>query len=386
MRIAIDARMMGAETARGIGRYVHELLGAMLEVAPEHRYVVVSRTKEHSFVSHPSVETVVADVAWYGAGEQLRMVKVLRLTRADIVHVPHWNVPLLYRGPLVITVHDLLLRHEPTSAKASTRGLLVRSVKRVGYRLVLDHAVSTAKRILVPSQFVADDVRSFYPDAAKRLVLTGEGMPRVDAIGGTVMPFEQEPGVGYLLYVGSAYPHKGLADLLAAWQKLSAEYPRLILKLAGELDVFMQHLRHQVEQEQLPRVEFLGRVSDTELHELYRGAVAFVYPSHFEGFGLPPLEAIAAGCPVVSSDAGPLPDVLSTQGATFFRAGDVDAMLAAVREVVAEPYEARQHLPELARALSQRHAWKLVAERTLASYQAVLAERTSWQKHPRRKT
>ena len=378
--------MMGAEATRGIGRYIQELLGAMLEVAPEHRYVVINRTKEHSFASHPSVETVVADVPWYGVGEQVRMSSVLRSTRADVVHVPHWNVPLLYRGPLVITVHDLLLRHKPTSAKASTRGILTRSIKQVGYRIALDHALSSAKRVLVPTQFVADDVKTFYPSVTKRLVVTDEGMPKLDTLAGTVQPMEVEPGVGYLLYVGSAYPHKGLTDLLVAWKSLSQEYPRLILKLAGELDVFMQRVRHQSEQMSLPRIEFLGRVSDAELHELYRRAVAFVYPTHFEGFGLPPLEAIAAGCPVVSSDAGPLVDVLSPQGASFFRAGDVDAMLAAVRQVVGDPYSARQHLPELARALSKKHDWKRVAERTLASYTEVISESPSWQKLPRKKS
>lgn len=361
MRIAIDARMMAPGNTRGIGRYVEELVRAMLAAAPEHQYVLIVRSAEHPFAGHPSVETIVADIPWYGLAEQIRMPGVLRSARADRILIPHWNVPLLCPRPFVVTIHDLLLRHAPHSAKASTRSAPVRWIKRIGYRITLAHALRSAERILVPTRFVAKDVATFYPAVGSKIVVTGEGMPKLEArhsVLGTP---------SYLLYVGSAYPHKGVQDLLNAWSGISAKHPDLSLKIAGELDVFMKHLRNEAVKRDLPRVEFLGRVSESQLAGLYDHASAFVFPSHFEGFGLPPLEAIAHGCPVISSDAEALTDVLGPDGAIFFRAGDPNAILAAVERFLNDPTAARERTIRSAEQLASRHSWKEAATRTLAA-------------------
>lgn len=363
MRIAIDARMRGAENTRGIGRYIEELVRAMIEIEPQNEYVMID-----------------AKIPWYGIEEQMKMPTILRATRADVVHVPHWNVPLMYRSlrqsadaALVVTIHDLLLRHEPASAKASTRNFLTRAVKRIGYRLTLDHAISAARKILVPTQFVADDVARFYPEAQRKVVVTGEGMPG-EGVGRKGVVRSESPTAyallptPYFLYVGSAYPHKGLEDLLGAWETISREHPELRLVIAGEMDVFMQRVKSFAEKKHLPRVEFLGRVNDGHLRDLYGHATAFVYPSHFEGFGLPPLEAIAAGCPVISSDAGPLRDVLGEDGAIFFRAGDGNGIIRAVTELLRTLPERQNRLPEIARRLADRWSWRRAAEATLAAY------------------
>ena len=373
MRIAIDARMMGAERTRGIGRYIQELVRAIITLAPDHRYVLVTNSAEHPFAGNPSVETVVADVPWYGLAEQIRMTSIFSRIHPDILHVPHWNAPVTYGRPFVITVHDLLLRHEPMSAKASTRGPFVRWLKQTGYRIVLASAVARARKILVPTSFVAQDVIAHYPEARGRVIVTGEGMPRVSSEqtavnseqGSSPFTVHRSP---YLLYVGSAYPHKGLADLLTAWKIIARDHPDLRLVIAGEKDIFMRRLESRVAEEGLSRVEFRGRVADAELADLYRNAMAFVYPSRFEGFGLPPLEAIAHECPVISSDVGPLPEVLGNEGIFYFRAGDPNAILAAVQRLFADPAAARAATAKIAPALSARHDWTRCAERTLAAY------------------
>lgn len=361
MRIAIDARMMGPGNTRGIGRYVEELVRAMLAAAPEHRYVLIVRTAEHPFAGHPSVETIVADIPWYGLAEQIRMPGVLRSARADRILIPHWNVPLLCPRPFVVTIHDLLLRHEPHSAKTSTRNALVRWVKRIGYRISLAHALRSAERILVPTKFVAKDVALFYPTTGSRVIVTGEGMPKVTSEQWTV---NKEP---YLLYVGSAYPHKGVQDLLNAWALIAPKHPDLTLKIAGESDVFMRHLQSETVKHDLPHVEFLGRVSESQLAGLYEHALAFIFPSHFEGFGLPPLEAIARGCSVISSDAEALTEVLGSDGAIFFRAGDPNAILAAVERFLNDPTAARERTIRSAEQLASRHSWKEAALCTLSA-------------------
>ncbi len=369
MRIAIDARMMGPENTRGIGRYLEELIRAMVEISSADEFTLITRN-ERCAVSGPNVKHVVADIPWYGIAEQVQMPKIFASINADVVHIPHWNVPLMFSGSLVVTIHDLLLRHEPSSAKASTRNVMTRWLKRIGFRWSLNHSVAAAKEILVPTQFVADDLATFYPQAASKTTVTGEGMP--DLALDSRLRKNEKP---FLLYVGSAYPHKGLADALDAWKVLEKKYPDLSFVIAGEMDVFMKRVQQRVFTEKMSRVSFLGRVSDEQLVSLYRGATAFVYPTHFEGFGLPPLEALAYGCPVVSSDAGPLKDVLGEDGVIFFRAGDSGGMIDAVSRVVDDPIGAQQYAASSAQTLSQRHDWKTAARRTLEAYARVVQQR-----------
>lgn len=367
MRIAIDARMMGPENTRGIGRYVEELIRAMLDVAPEHRYVLVTRTPVHPFVSHPSVETVVADIPWYGLREQLELTRILRHLHVDLIHFPHWNVPLLFRGSYVVTIHDLLLRHVPNSAKISTRHPFIARIKRLGFRLVLCHAISGASQILVPTNATMTDVITLYPQSKNKIVVTGEGMAEVKD---EVVTNHQEPQGedGYLLYVGAAYPHKGLQDVISAWPLIHARYPKLRLKIAGELDVFMKAVRENVVTSKLSHIEFLDRVSDEHLSQLFQQATAFVFPTHFEGFGLPPLEAIARGCPVICSDIPVMHEVLGDDVARFFRVGDSNAILQAVQEVVSDSEGAREKTKRGASVLAARHDWHRAAERTISAY------------------
>ncbi|MFA4954056.1 MAG: glycosyltransferase family 1 protein [Patescibacteria group bacterium] len=380
MRIAIDARMMGPAATRGIGRYVEELIQAMLELEPDNEYILVTRSAEHRYAKHPAVKTVVADIPWYGLAEQRLMPAILKNIRADITHIPHWNVPLVYSGPCVVTLHDLLLRHEPMSAKASTRGFFFRSLKQLGYRLVLRHAIATARRIIVPTEFVKQDVAHFYPQSKDKLVVTGEGMPKIRI--SNIEHRISRPDIRhstfdipspYLLYVGSAYPHKGLQDLLAAWPRLAALHPQLRLMLVGEFDVFMLRLKSELEKAGLRGIEFRGQLAEAELAAAYAQAAAFVYPSHFEGFGLPPLEALAHGCPVVCADAGALVEVLGPDGAIFFRSGSADGIIAAVEKVLIDPEAARERTQKVAVELALRHAWREAARRTLQTYRAALS-------------
>jgi len=376
MRICIDARMLGPENTRGIGRYIEELVQEMLVLDAADTFILVTRNADHPFKNHPSVETLVADIRWYGLAEQLRIPGVFRKAKADLVYVPHWNVPLIYHGPLVITIHDLLLRHFPLSAKMSTRSWPLRLAKRFLYRVVVANAVSRARRILVPTEFVKSDIEFFYPSAKGKISVTGEGMPRIggsDLGAGTVSePNPHDLAPNYLLYVGSAYPHKGLDDLLVAWPKISERYPGLRLVMVGEKDIFMRRLEEKAATSGLKNVEFRGRVADGQLSDLYFNASAFVYPTHFEGFGLPPLEALACGCPVVASDIPVLREVLGKNGATYFRLGDADGILAAVESVLAQPEKSRAQARQAALELRKRHVWSRTAWLTLEVFRQTL--------------
>lgn len=366
MRIAIDARMMGPENTRGIGRYTEELIKALLEVC-DHEFVLIVRRLENTpFLSHPRVEHLVADVPHYSLREQLEMPRHYREARADLVHAPHWNVPLAYRGPLVVTVHDLILRHQPTSAKASTLNPLAFVFKNFGYRAVLWDVMRKAGVVCVPTQWVASDIQKYYRVPSDKLVVTGEGIPVLPA-----PDFEGVPENNFLFYVGAAYPHKRLDLLLEGWLEIAKRYPELSLVIAGEKDVFMRRLMEQARATSLGRVTYPGRVSDARLAAYYQRASMCVFPSSDEGFGLPPLEALSQKCPVVSSDASCLPEVLSGPGVKFFRNGDVGGMIEAI-DTVLKSSTARADAERSWEALKVRHSWKKTAEQTLAAYAQVV--------------
>lgn len=365
MRIAIDARMMSAEHTRGIGRYIHELVSAMLDLRTGHQFVLLHRDPERSpFFGRADVEHVHANVPWYSLEEQLKMPDLVRKARADLLHMPHWNIPFFSRMPFVVTIHDLLLLHQPWSSKASTRSPIIAVAKRLGYRCVLRYAVSHAHVILVPTEFVKDDIRQTLHVTRDTLYVTGEGL--------TILPppdVSRVPSAPYLLFVGSAYPHKRLDLLLDAWKTLAPRHPEFSLVIAGEKDVFLRRYETFVQERHLPRVVFPGRLTDAELAGFLFHADLFVFPTSHEGFGLPPIEALSQGCPIVASDIPPLREILPSDGVSFFRSGDVDDMIQKIEAQLARGADAKWEALAGGKEARRRHDWRAAAKRTILAYE-----------------
>jgi glycosyltransferase involved in cell wall biosynthesis len=411
MRIAIDARMMGPGNTRGIGRYTEEIVRAMLDVAPQHTYILLEKDPDRSpFLlsnirsdaddsnrqipvipseaaeggraegrDHPSVEHLKADVPWYGLAEQILMPGIIRQAKADILFAPHWNVTWSCPVPRVVFIHDLILLEEPLSANITTRGPFVARIKRLGFRLILRRALHSSARILVPLEYTKEWIRKHFPDLKTPVIVTGEGMPDLDQSAWS----EPDLDHPYFLTVGSAYPHKNLETLFRAWATISERHPDVRLVVAGKKDAFMERMmgvsgfgfrdsgnfapspRNPNPESRNPNVSFLGEVSDADLKRLYVRALALIFPSRLEGFGLPPLEAIAAGCPVLSSDASCMPETLGPDGAIFFHPDDSDGMIRAIETVISDPASVRERARRAAPVLKQRHDWRRAAERTL---------------------
>jgi len=366
MNIGIDARMMGAGNTRGIGRYIEELFRDMIVNHPENEYFFITRSLDHALKGHECIKTIAADIPWYSIYEQINLPKILNDLDVDVMHFPHWNVPLFYRKPFVVTIHDLLLKHQKESNKTSTRSWLHRKAKRIGYRAVLAHAIRGARKICVPTQYVADDIAFFYPAQKNKIIVTGEGIVELPRDGSI------PPEYDYLLYVGSSYPHKRLDLLIGAWDTLLKKYPQLHLVVAGEADVFMDRIRETVRTKNLKRVHFAGRVSDGQLRVLYEGAKALVFPSEFEGFGLPPLEAISLGTPVVCADSRPCPETVGTKGVVYFKSGSEDGMIDAVIAVVDNSESMRNQAKIAAEYLKEKYTWHKASERTLEAYDSAI--------------
>jgi glycosyltransferase involved in cell wall biosynthesis len=401
MRICFDARMMGPRNTRGIGRYAEELLRAMLALNSGHRFVLLEQDVSSSpFRDHPDVDHIPANIPWYTLREQMEMPRLIASANADLLHVPHWNVSLFptqrrnhppsqsLRGtgaatplPRIVTVHDLILLEEPASANITTRGPFVAGIKRFAHRIVLANALYRSQAILVPTEHVKERIAFHYKDLKTPVIVTGEGMPDIDESAW------QEPDLAhpYFMTVGSAYPHKNLETVIEAWKTVAASHPEVRLLVVGKKDQFMERLEKEFgiwnlefgserqipnSKFQIPRVEFLGDVPEDRLRSLYSQAHALIFPSRWEGFGLPPLEAIARGCPVISSNASSMPEVLGSEGILFFNPASADGIVAHVETVLRDPGGVRRDIRRMAPALRQRHDWKMAAARTLEVYQS----------------
>jgi glycosyltransferase involved in cell wall biosynthesis len=351
MRIAIDSQStLGRKT--GIGLYTANLLRALRRVAPEHEYVELAwgRTEELR---------VDRRLRW----EQWELPRRARAARAQVLHLTGFGAPLWRPCPTVLTVHDLIgylfPAHLPPMARLYWARWLPFSVRFAG-RIIADseHTRRDLERLLgVPPQRItviplAADER-FQPVSDPGVLAAARA--RYDLPS----PF--------VLYVGTLEPRKGLDTLLDAFAALAGEFPHALV-IAGKRGWYTEPLFRRVERLGLGRrVRFTGYVADEALPALYSLADLFVFPSRYEGFGLPPLEAMACGVPVISSHAASLPEVVGDAG-VLVPPGDPQALAAAMREVLTdEARRAEMRARGLARA--RCFSWEETARRTVKVYE-----------------
>lgn len=373
MRIGIDARFYGT-MGKGLGRYVSQLIASLEKIDDRNEYVIFLRSDNFGdyVPSNPRFTKVVAEYPWYGWCEQLHYPFWLRKFRLDLMHFPHFNVPILYLRPYVVTIHDLIMLAFPTE-RTTALGPIRFAIKFAIYRLVISWALRMARIVITVSEFSHRDILEHYPFMRGReMVVTYGAVARtVEAV--SPAPRAEEIPDPFLLYVGNAYPHKNLETLLdafARFRKRGHEDFRLVL--VGESDFFYDRLRREAERAGLAEnITFFGRATDTELGTLYRRARAYVFASLYEGFGLPPLEAMANGLPVASSDATAMPEILG-DAALYFDARDPERIASAL-ERIATDEPLRQRLVVAGRKQSAKYDWDDSARRTIEAYVKAMA-------------
>lgn len=353
----------------GIGRYAFNLARGLCPLLEETERLVLLR--DPNVPSHYDLRALanervtVVDVAApiFSLRQHWRVPALLRRLDVSVYHSPYFIMPIYPGVPAIVTIHDLI----PLQAAGS-----VGRVRKRIFLTALGLALRASKAVLTPSKATAEDLRRQF-----RLV---DG--RVAAVLSAVDPsFQPQPREDveralaklrlpqrYVLYVGSNRPHKNLPRLIEAWSRVDwLEGP---LVVAGSWDARIPAARERVEQlQQGTRVHFLGPVSDEDLRRLYSGTTLFVFPSEYEGFGFPVLEAMACGAPVACSNAGSLVEVVNG-AAELFPPDDVDAMASVLTTLLA----GADRRAELARLGLQRAAsvsWEATSRQVLALYRRV---------------
>ena len=221
----------------------------------------------------------------------------------DVVWGPHGTLPLSLRTPAVVTLHDFTSITMPGRHRLKTI---------VSFNLFIGRSLMLARRIAAVSRATAEEASRGFGVPRRLIEIVPNGVDEFFSPGG-------DEG-DYILFVGTMEPRKGLADLLAAWRSLPPPRPRLLI--AGDPG-------WKTDVETGDGVEVLGFVDRERLRKLYRGARLFVYPSRYEGFGIPPLEAMACGAPVVATRTGAIPEY-ADDAALLVKPGDVSALRAAM--------------------------------------------------------
>lgn len=375
MKIIIDARMYQES---GIGRYIRNLIKGLEDLDEKNEYfILLTRRDFDKLTFKANFKKVLADFKWYGLKEQIRLPQLLNSLKVDLVHFPHFNVPLLIKGKFIVTIHDLIHQHFQMR-RATTHGLITYKLKQLGYKKVFKHAISKSLKIFTPSEYVkqllikewsvSDDEYSSLtdkiivtPEAVDNKIFTIVNEMSQAKIDGVMKKFNIKPP--YIFYVGNAHPHKNVEGLIRVFRGLREKYHHLQLVLSGNDHYFWQKIKRE---NQHVGIIYTGFISDEELVALYRNAQCFVMPSYEEGFGIPLLEAMVCRCPIASSNGGALPEV-GGDAAIYFNPKNMDDFENKIDRILSD-YNLRNELTEKGQKRVKLFSWKKLAEQTLEVY------------------
>ena len=363
MRIGIDARNDGT----GVGRYTFSLVRELAQIDQENEYVLFLNSRRYAAFSKPApnFRAVEADIPWFTLREQLLLPPLVARERLDLIHYPNVTVPLLARTPYVVTIHDL--NYLDAELIFGDRRSARRTLRTAGYRLELQK-VRRARRLIAVSGATRDALVSVLHVDSRRVTVTYESADLREEEGDRTV-LERNGILGpFFLYVGSAYPYKNLDRLIDAFASFRNRVPEHFkLVLAGDHEQFAAALREHAKHNGVERqVIFPGPVSDAELVALYDAAHAYVFVSLREGFGLPGLEAMAAGVPVIAARAASLPEIYG-DAVLYCDPEDTESIASALVEIASDD-ELSSRLSASGPRRAAKFSWTRTAEQTLAVY------------------
>ena len=370
MRIAIDARKL---RDYGIGTYVRNLLRQLGRQDDSHEYVVFCREHDCDTVEEfgPKFRAVVETAGNYSVIEQFALPMDLRRAAVDLFHAPHYVLPALTPCRSVVTIHDCIHLRFPQYLPT-----------RIGYayaRAQMWLATHKAARVITVSEASKRDILRYFRVPESRIDVIYNAIderfwhePDPEDISRTRERYRLT--APFVLYAGNIKPHKNLERLIEAFHLMRQGSPELrdveLLIIGDEISKYAT-LRRAVHRHKLHKhVRFFGFVPDQTLASLYRLANAFVFPSLYEGFGLPPLEAMASGTPVIASNVSSLPEVVG-DAALMIDPYEPGAIADAMRQVLTDS-QLRADLRARGFIRAREFSWERSVRRVREIYEEVM--------------
>lgn len=358
-KILIDAREYPTST----GRYIRKLLEYLekIDADSDREYVVLLRAKDFDEY-HPKAKNFskqISDYKEFTFAEQYPFLRQLRNLKADLVHFPIVQQPVLYFGKTVTTINDLTTLRSTNPSK----NFVVFKIKQFVYLLVNLWAAMKSKQLLTYSEFVKEDAAKHLLANERKITVTPLAADKITA---KAEEFKSLKNKQFLMYVGRSLPHKNLERLIDALGILKKTQPDLKLVLVGKKDHLMERHIAYAHSKNIPDVEATGYVSEGQLRWLYENTACYCFPSLSEGFGLPGLEAMIHGAPVASSNSTCLPEV-NGDAVHYFDPLDIDDMAAKIKDVLTDK-KLRENLIKKGYKQVEKYSWERMARQTLEVY------------------
>ncbi|HET8783887.1 MAG TPA: glycosyltransferase family 1 protein [Pyrinomonadaceae bacterium] len=369
MRIALDGMPLGT-TLAGVGHYTLELARSLALASPDDHFTLISPQPRLTAVesqlenlSHVNLQRTLMNRRWWSIGLPL----YLRRHSFDLFHGTNYEIPLWWNRPSVVTIHDLSLLLHPRAHEE-------RLVRRARWRLPL--MARRAARIITPTEAIKTEVCNHLSVGLEKVVVTREAPRGLFRRLEPAQTVELQKRLGiekdFILFVGTVEPRKNLERLVQAFEQIvrsTSLTPQLVI--AGGEGWLMDDFAAGIAKRGLAgRVLLTGYLHDAELCALYSACSVFVYPSLYEGFGLPLVEAMACGAPVITSD---IPSIRETveDSARLVDPLNVDELARAIVELLSND-EVRRHFSDSGSERVKAFSWERTAERTLQVYREVI--------------
>lgn len=374
MKIGINAMQVRAAKS-GVGQYIHALLDSAVRLAPSDEFLVYCNAANEPNYTYDAVNAKTRVWGLSGARRPVRLAYEylflpgdLKKACLDVFHGASNFLPPRRACPYVVTIHDLSYHVHPERCPP---------LRRYYWYAMTARTVKVADRIITISENSRRDIVHFFPESEGRIRVIPEAAHErfrplaVSREDSELARLDKEiNGRPYLLYLGTLEPGKNVARTVKAFDRIAGDFPDHVLVLAGDKGWLYQPVFEAIaEARHGDRILYVGHVSDIEAVALFNFAELFVFPSLYEGFGLPPLEAMQCGCPVITSNVSSIPEVVG-DAAIQINPESVDELASAMGKVLSSG-DVRVELRQLGLARASEFSWDKCARETLEVYREV---------------
>ena len=369
MKICLDAREL-REVKTGLGRYALNLVRQIAAVDGENDYIVLRRRSYHEpLVDAENFREIPVPFGISATRNQLIGARIINRIDADIYHALYHFLPIGVRArKIVITLHDLIwIEH----AALATESHLKQWLKRLRGGPLIGRALRRADHVVAISDATRRAAMSRFSFPAEKFSVIHHGVDTAFLGPAEAPPPDVCRGKRFAFSLGTSTPYKNLPRLFQAFARVAADFPDLFLLVTGRGDTYASLSRLTRDLDLCDRVIFTGQLSDAEIAGCFRHAVFFAFPSIVEGFGLPMLEAMACGCPVLTSNTSSLAEI-SNGAALCVDPLEVEALAAGMRQLLTDD-DLRRRLAAKGLKRSEGFTWRSCGEKTLAVYRQVLS-------------
>lgn len=374
MRIAIDARMIYHPLA-GLGRYTKSLIKYLSLIDSTNEYLIIQNDRgEHGIVRSKNFKEVRFNYPPLSFGTMLYLHRVIEANKIDVFHAPYFMIPLFAKCPIVVTIHDL------TAFKFKDfffgKKFIMRKIAEKGVELLTPLTIKMASKVITVSSYSKTDITKLTKCPENKVEVIYEAVDsvfkKIDNLK-RIQDVKHKFGLNkkFILYVGNTRAYKNLPRLFRAFKilKKRAVFDYNLVIGSGDRRNLNFLTRQANNLSMSEEIIFTGALTDDEVVALMNAADIFVFPSLYEGFGLPPLEAMACGTPVVTSNAGSLPEVMGDAALLINPESEKEIASAMLRLLDNEVL--RNQFRQMGCERVKKFSWKETAKRTLEIYREV---------------